>query len=56
MVGESQYDCADGAVKAVRMDDMTYMEVQEIDMHPLVSLSHRFLYVFTVLHHLCLAI
>lgn len=38
------------------MDDMTYMEVQEIDMHPLVSLLCHFLNLFRTVHHLCLAL
>ena len=37
LIAEDQFDNSDCAVIAVRMDEMTYTEVQEIDSHPLVS-------------------
>ena len=43
LTAEGQYVCPGSAVKAVRMDDMTYTELQEVDSHPLVSLLYIFL-------------
>lgn len=45
--------CADCAVKAVRMDDMTYTDVQEIDSHPLVRPFTYLPVPFVTSHAIC---